>query len=68
MPQDLQEIDPKMKTPFDASLPIETLYDQIEDGIELADAEQTPYTEDQVVAFTYLLVFATGSFTDACRE
>ena len=38
-PQDLQENDLKMKTPFDTTLPIETLYDQIEDAVELADAE-----------------------------
>ena len=41
-PQDLQENDVKMKIPFDVSLPIETLYDQIEDSVELADAGQTP--------------------------
>ena len=37
-PQDLQENDTKMKTPFDVSLPIKTLYDQIKDTVELADA------------------------------
>ena len=67
-PQDLQENITKMKTPFDVSLRIETLYDQIEDGIDLSDAEQTPYTAEQVVAIIYSLVFATGSFPDAYRE
>ena len=67
-PQDLQENDTKMKTPFDVSLPIETLYDQIEDAVELADAGQTPYSAPQVVAIAYSLAFATGQLTEACRD
>jgi len=49
-----------MKTPFDVSLPIETLYDQIEASVELADIGQTLYTAEHVVAISYSLVFATG--------
>ena len=67
-PQDLQENDCKMKTPFDVSQPIETMYDQVEDAMELADAGQTPYSAEQVVAIAYSLVFNTGQFTDACRD
>ena len=67
-PQDLQENDLKIKTPFDTSLPIETLYDQIEDAVELADAGSTPYSAQQVVAIAYSLVFATGQLTEACRD
>ena len=49
-PQDLQENNTKMKTLFDVSLPIEILYDQIEDAVELVDAGQTPYRTPQFVA------------------
>ena len=67
-PQDLQDNDFKMKNPFDTSLPIETLYDQIEDAVELADAGLTPYTVQRVVAIAYSLVFATGQLTEAYRD
>ena len=50
------------------SLPIETLYDQVEDTMELADAGQTPYSAPQVVAIAYSLVFNTGKLTDACID
>ena len=49
-----------MKTPSNVSLIIKTLYDQIEDRVTFADAGQTPYTVNQVVAIIYALVFATG--------
>ena len=67
-PQDLQENDTKTRAPFDVSLPIETLYDQIEDVVELADAGQTPYIAPQVVAIAYSLAFTTGQLTEACRD
>ena len=67
-PQDLQENDTNMKISFDVSLPIKTLYNQIKDTVELADARQTPYSAPQVVAIAYSLVFATGKLTEACRD
>ena len=66
-PQDLQENDVKMKTLFNVSLSIETLYDQIEDDVELVDAGSTPYTTEQVVGIAYNLVFSIGQLTEACR-
>ena len=65
-PQDLRENDTKMKTPFDVLLPIKTLYDQIKDVVELANAGQTPYSAPQVVAMTYSLMFDIGQLTEAC--
>ena len=50
------------------SLPIETLYNQVEDAMELVDAGQTPYSAPQVVAIAYSLVFNTWKFKDACRD
>ena len=40
---------------------IETLYNQIEDSVELADVEQTTYTAEQVVSIAYAVVFVAGS-------
>ena len=51
-----------MKTPFDMTLPIETLYDQIENAVELANVGLTPYSAPQVVAVAYLLVFRPASW------
>ena len=57
-----------MKTPFDMTLPIETLYDQIENAVELANVGLTPYSAPQVVAVAYLLVVLTGQLDEACRD
>ena len=66
-PRDLQENEQKMITLFDTSLPIKTLYDQIEDAVELADAGLTPYSATQLVAIAYSLLFQPGQLTEACR-
>jgi hypothetical protein len=48
-------------------MPIETLFDQIEYGIDFAAAGLTPYTPQQVVTNAYQLVYATGMFLDDCK-
>lgn len=67
-PADLADNDAKLKSPFDPSLPIEKLYDQVEDAQDLATAAGTPYTTTQIVTYTYNNVFQTGVFPDACRD
>ena len=67
-PTELEENDVKMKTAYDPTLPIETLYDQIEVAVDFADAGKAPYTNAQVLARAYNIVLQTGLFTDACRE
>ena len=67
-PQELQENDTKMKTPFDVSLPIGTMYDQFEDAVELVDAGQTPYIAPQFVTIAYSLVLGTGQLKEVCRD
>ena len=44
------------------------MYDQIEDAVELADAGQTPYNAEQVVAIVYSLIFSTGQLTEEYRN
>jgi hypothetical protein len=57
-----------MKTAFDPSLPIKTLFDQIKDSVDLAAAADAPYTPKQVVAIAYNIAFQTGMFTEGCRD
>jgi hypothetical protein len=66
-PTDLAANDTFFRTAYDPSQPIESLYAQMEDAMDLAAAGLTPYTPAQVVANAYSLVFATGMFPEACR-
>jgi hypothetical protein len=67
-PADLADKDARLKAPFDPSQPIKVMFDQIEDAVDLAAAAQAEYTQAQIVAYAYNLVFQTGVFNDACRD
>jgi hypothetical protein len=67
-PTDLAENDTRFKTAYDPSEPIETLYSQLEDAMDYADAGDNAYTANQVVSNAYTLVFNTGMFPEACRD
>jgi hypothetical protein len=67
-PTDLIDNDTCMKAPYDPSQPIELLFDQFDDGIELPAAANTAYTGPQIVAYAYNTILQTGLFTDACRD
>jgi hypothetical protein len=67
-PIDIEDNDRKFKTPYDPSTPIQLLYAQIEDAMEFADAGNTPYTQEQILANAYYLIFATGMYAEACKE
>jgi hypothetical protein len=64
---DLQDNDVALKTAYDPNLPIETLFDQVENAVDFAAAANTPYSPAQVVATAYQLVFATGVFLEDCK-
>jgi hypothetical protein len=64
---DLQDNDVAFKTAYDPNLPIETLFDQVENAVDFAAAGNTPYSPEQVVATAYQLIFATGLFLDDCK-
>jgi hypothetical protein len=68
MPADLIENDKCMKAAYDPSQPIEVLFDQIEEAVDLADSANAAYTISQIVAIAYNSVFQTRLFADACRE
>jgi hypothetical protein len=67
-PSDLADNDARLKTPYDPAMPIEVLFDQVEDAVDLAAAALAPYTIPQIVAYAYNNVFQTGQFVDACRD
>ena len=46
---DLRQNEASMMIPYDVNLPIEVLFDQIEDGLDFADAGNRPFTPEQVV-------------------
>lgn len=64
---DLHANDGNFKAAYDPNLPIETLFDQIENGVDFAAAALTPYTPEQVVSTAYQCIFATGLFTEECK-
>jgi hypothetical protein len=64
---DLQDNDDSFKTAYDPNLPIETLFDQVENAVDFAAAGNTPHFPEQVVATAYQLIFATGLFLDDCK-
>ena len=67
-PTDLIDNDNRMKAPYDPTQPIELLFDQFDDAIELAAAANAAYTGPQIVAYAYNTILQTGLFTDACRD
>ena len=66
-PADLQANNTHMRTQYNANQPIETLFGQVEDTITLAAAGQAPYSNSQIVAIAYTLIFNTWLFTDVCQ-
>jgi hypothetical protein len=67
-PANVQHNDAAMKQWYNPNEPIETLFHQIEESINVADAPGAAYTPSQLVALSYNLIFATGMFPEACRK
>ena len=65
---DLDTNDTQMRTPYDATQPIECLFEQIESGQEFAAAGNAPIPDTTLVNIAYLLLFKTGMYRDACRD
>ena len=42
------------------------LFDKIEEGVELSEAENTPIPGEEVVNITYLLILITGWMEKSC--
>jgi hypothetical protein len=66
-PTELTQNYERLNTPYDPNLPIETLFQQIQDARAFAVSGGQPYGAAMIVNVTYTLIFNTGLFPDACR-
>jgi hypothetical protein len=66
-PTELTQKYERLNTPYDPNLPIETLFQQIQDARAFAVAGGQPYGAAMIVNVAYTLVFNTWLFPDACR-
>ena len=64
---DITANDSKIKAPFDINMPIEGLYQRIQECVEYAAEGNTLYTPEQVLAIAYQHVYQTGLFVDDCK-
>uniref|UniRef100_A0A7S2W2J2 Uncharacterized protein n=1 Tax=Eucampia antarctica TaxID=49252 RepID=A0A7S2W2J2_9STRA len=67
-PSDLEENYKRIIEPYDSTKTIETLFAQIEDSVEYADAGNSRHNTSQSIGRTDLLIFNTMMCIDACRE
>jgi hypothetical protein len=67
-PTQLAENYNKMTAPIKCQDPIETLFKQIEDGFQYANAGMQPYMEAQYLKIAFLLILNTCAIPDACRD
>jgi hypothetical protein len=65
-PTELTQNYERLNTRYDPNLPIETLFQQIQDARAFAVAGGKPYGAAMIVNVAYTLVFNTGLFSDAC--
>jgi hypothetical protein len=66
-PTELTQNYERLNTPYDPNLPIETLFQQIQDARAFAVTGGQPYGSAMIVNVAYTLVFNRGLFPDACR-
>jgi hypothetical protein len=66
-PTELTQNYERLNTPYDPNLPIETLFQQIQDARAFVVAGVQPYGAVMIVNVAYTLLFNTGLFPDACR-
>jgi hypothetical protein len=57
-----------MKEQWDPSTPISYLFSKIQDGVDKADAGNSTYTVNQILAIAFNHVFRTGTIQSACER
>lgn len=67
-PEDLDANLITMATAWHPSTPIETLFLQIDDGIDFASAGDSPIDDSTAVRIIYKIIHDTGVFELACRD
>jgi hypothetical protein len=66
-PTELTQNYERLNTPYDPNLPIESLFQNIQDARAFAVAGGQHYGAAMIVNVAYTLVFYTGLFSDACH-
>jgi len=65
---ELIENEEKMKTPWNQSEPLETVFHQIEEAVEFAQHGNSPFTNNQVLNIAYYIMAQANIFKEACKE
>jgi hypothetical protein len=66
-PTELTQNYERLNTPYDPNLPMETLFQKIQDARAFVVAGRQPYGASMIVNVAYTLILNTGLFPDACR-
>ena len=64
----LEKNQEKMTARYDPNAPIETLFEQITDGVAYAELGDAPFTSKQIVDISLLCLAKTGVFHDNLDE
>ena len=65
---DIEEGEQKMKQEWSLLDPMIDLFEIIEEGVDFAEAANTPIPVGKVVNIAYLLIFRTGGMEKACQQ
>ena len=65
-PMGIEESEQKMNQEWSLLDPMVDLFEQIEEGVEFAEAANTPIPGWEVVNIAYLLILKTGGMEKAC--
>ena len=58
----MEDVTNIMVTPHDPSKPMTKIFIRIEKWVKIADAKNSPLTNAQIIAKTYILVHKTGLY------
>ena len=61
-PSEMEDATSTMVTPYDPSKTITNMFIQIDKGVKIADASNTPFTNAHIIASTYVFYQKTGKY------
>ena len=67
-PLDKEDSEHKMKQEWSLLDTMVDLFEQIEEGVEFAEAANTPMPGGKVVNIAYLMIFRTGGMEKSCGQ
>ena len=67
-PMDIDESEQKMKQEWSLLDPMVDLFEKIEEGVDFAEATNTPIPGRKVVNIAYLLILRTGGTEKTCEQ